>query len=109
MTTTFTTGDKPTIDKDPNAVLDYVWDWSAWLAVVGDSIASHLVIVSTLNEEGVATTLTLDQHSHTAGTVTAWLSGGTAGEKVKVTCRITTSNTIPRIDDRSVYIKLKEK
>jgi hypothetical protein len=105
MTTTFTTGDKPTIDKDPNAILDYVWDWSAWLAVVGDAIASHTITIN----DGVANSLTLNSSTNTAGTVTAWLSGGTVGEKVKVTCRITTSNATPRVDDRSVYIKIRER
>lgn len=106
MTTTFTTGDKPTIDKDPNAVLDYVWDWAAWLAVVGDAIASHTITIN----DGVASTLTLVTSTNTVGTVTAWLSGGTVGEKVKVTCRITTSNSPnARVDDRSVFIKIKER
>ena len=105
MTTTFTEGDKPTIDKDPNSVLDYVFDWGAWLTDIGDTIATHEVIIN----DGVANSLTLADDSNTATMVTAWLSGGTVGTKVKVTCRITTANTPPRIEDRSVYIKVKER
>jgi len=105
MTTTFTEGDKPTIDKDPNAVLDYVFNWSLWLSSMGDTIASSEVIIN----DGVSDTLILDSIDDTATTVTAWLSGGTVGTKVKVTCRITTANTPPRIEDRSVYIKVKER
>ena len=34
---------KPTAQKDPNAVLDYSVDWTAWLLDVADTIASATV------------------------------------------------------------------
>lgn len=105
MTTTFTEGDKPTIDKDPNAVLDYVFNWAEWLATTGDTIASASIIIN----DGVASALTLDTKTNTPTSVTAWLSGGVVGTKVKVTCRITTVSSPARNEDRSVYVKVKER
>lgn len=40
-------------------------------------------------------------------TVVAWISGGTAGTTYRVTCRIVTAGG--RTDDRSIFIKVKER
>jgi hypothetical protein len=80
--------------KDPDAVLDYQFDWSAWLDE-GDSIASY--------ELTIPTGITKDSDSATGTAVTLWLSGGTDGEGYKITCHITTSAA--REDDRSIYIR----
>jgi hypothetical protein len=90
---------KPQIDKDPQATLDYPFDWSRWLAIVGDSIAS---VVWTL-DAGIAKTA----ESFTSQTATVWISGGTVGLKYKVVCRITT--TAGRIDERTIVLKVVER
>jgi len=82
--------------KDPDAVLDYTWDWEDWLD--SDTISSSSVIV----ESG----LTADSDSNTTTTVTVWLSGGTLGEDYKVTNRIVTAGS--RTDDRTIIIKVRE-
>ena len=96
---------KAVIEKDPDATLDYSFDWAAWLAAVGDSIASVEFLVDP--------SLTIENVSHDATTATAWLSGGvapaTGANTLRVTCRITTTNTPPRIDDRSVFLKIVER
>ncbi|AVQ81644.1 phage fiber-tail adaptor protein [Variovorax sp. PMC12] len=94
------------IEKDPDATLDYAFDWSAWLALnPGDSIAGAEFIVDP--------TLTVVDQAFDATTATVWLSGGTkpatGPNKLRVTCRITTTNTPPRIDDRSVFLKIVER
>jgi hypothetical protein len=94
-----TNPDKPTIVKDPNAVLDYTFDWTAWLDDVADSIATRQIIP--------ATGITVDSSAIVGKKVIAWLSGGTAGQKYQVTCRITTAGG--RTDDRSIFIKVKER
>lgn len=66
--------------KDPNSVLDYVWNWTAWLD--GDTIASH-----TITATGG---LIVDSSTVDGPLVTVWLSGGTLGETSKVTCHIVT-------------------
>lgn len=84
--------------KDPDANLDYAWDWTSWLPD-GDTITSHQVTVP----DG----LTLGTTTLTGAIVTAWISGGTPGELYTVTCRITTSDG--RTDDRSRTIKVEQR
>lgn len=84
--------------KDPDAVLDYQWDWSEWLAV-GETIASAVITVPV--------GLTLDSQDDADTTITAWLSGGTVDEGYQVTCSITTNDG--RTDDRSIYLICRER
>ena len=83
--------------KDPNAVLDYEWDWSAWLGT--DTIASHTVTA--------ATGLTVDTSEATTTAVTAWLSGGSVGASYAVTCHVVTA--AGREDDRTATITVQER
>jgi len=83
--------------KDPQAVLDYQWDWTAWLA--GDIITEHIVSAP----DG----LTVGVTAHTATAVTAWLSGGTAAQAYPVTCHIKTVGG--REDDRTIEITVLER
>jgi len=91
---------KPKGIKDPNAVLDYPIDWSAWLLDVTDTYASHTVVNLTGG-------LVHDSSSHLNGIITVWLSGGTAGETGSFTVRIVTTDG--RTDDRTFYLKIKER
>lgn len=86
--------------KDPSASLDYRFDWSKWLDT-GETIASFLVTPET--------GLTLDLSEEANGIVTAWLSGGNLGTSYKVTCHIETSNITPRIDERTINIRIQER
>lgn len=81
--------------KDPSAVLDWMFDWSDWLAS-GETISDHTVTV----DSGI----TKDTSTEDAGKVTVWLSGGTAGENYKVACLIETS--AGRKDERTIWIKV---
>ena len=99
MTETYTGGpDKPTIVKDPAEVLDYTFDWSAYLAEISDTIAS-VVFEPVGVEMGVS--------SHTATAATVWISGGTNGTTAYVTCAITTAEG--RTAVRSIYLKIKDR
>ena len=97
--------------KDPAAVLDYVFDWapltndrlrarSDWLEA-GETIASHTITA----DSG----LTVDSSGETdaATSVTAWLSGGTAGRDYKVVCQIVTSED--RTDERTLTVKVRNR
>lgn len=90
---------KPTILKDPNALLDYSFNWAAYLAPIGDTISSAVFVLS----EGLVQTNSF--FSTTAAAV--WVTGGTVGTTARVTCRITT--TSGRVDDRSVFLKIVER
>lgn len=90
-----------TFKKDPNATLDYTFDWTDFLAPIGDTIASVTWVLST--------GLTKVSQSNTTTTATAFVSGGTVGDTATLTCRITTNSTPPRVDDRSVFLKIVER
>lgn len=96
-------GGKPTIKKDPNATLDYPFDWSVWLGLINDTIASVTWIIDA--------SLTSVATGFTAVTATIFVSGGVAGTTVPITCRITTAGngTSPRIEDRTILLKITER
>ena len=85
-----------TYKKDPNATLDYLFDWSAWLTDISDTITSVDWVLS----DG----LTEVSSSNTTTGATIFVSGGTLDEIETVTCRITTAGG--RIDDRTVNLKM---
>ena len=101
MSDYYVEGSKTIIDKDPDSTLDYTADFSTYLTAITDTIASASVIVPT--------GITLDSSTNTTTSVTAWLSGGTAGTEYKITYRITTASVPARIDDRSIYVRVVEK
>lgn len=81
--------------KDPEAVLDYGLDWSAWLN--GDTIAA--------SSWTVPTGIVMDSHSYDTTHTTVWLSGGTLGATYALTNRITTAGG--RTDDRTIRVTLR--
>ena len=85
--------------KDPDAVLDYAFDWATNWLQDGETISSHVVTVET--------GLTKDSDSESSGVVTVWLSGGTVGERYDVGCRIVTS--LDRTDERTIRITCRER
>ncbi len=86
--------------KDPSAVLDYKFDWSDWLDS-GETISTRTITAET----GIV----VDSSSltDTSTSVTAWLSGGTAGNVYDVACLITTSAS--RTDERTIKITCRER
>lgn len=94
--------DKP---KDPDAVLDFGFDWSKWL----DNTISEIVATSAWTADvGITIDASPDPTTVVDDNKTVvWLSGGTAGENYIVTNRITTD--VGRIDDRSYRIHVKER
>jgi len=99
--------------KDPDAVLDYKFDWLAlthgsglsdWLAAA-ETIASHTITVTPVT----LSPLTVDSSAQTDAntTVTVWLSGGLVGTEYKVACEVVTSAA--RTDERTAKIKCEER
>lgn len=85
------------VEKDPDATLDYVFDWSVWLDDT-DSISTDTITVTG--------GLTVESHSHTTSAVTVWLSGGDPGTQT-VSCLITTADG--RIDERTMNIRVRDR
>lgn len=78
---TLSTADAPVVyTRDPDDVLDYSFDWTAWLA--GDVVNS----ITILADPGI----TAESPTFTGTTTTVWISGGTQGSVATVTHRITT-------------------
>jgi hypothetical protein len=88
----------PRITKDPQARLDYKFDWSAWLGA--DTISNATFAVG-------AGSVSIDATSRDDTSATVWLTGGTHGESVLVTCHITTS--VNRQDDRSFIVVVQNR
>lgn len=83
--------------KDPNAELDYTVNWASYLGA--DTISS--------SDWTVPDGITNELEANTTTTATVWLSGGTVGTKYHLVNRIVTAGG--RTDDRSVYVKVKER
>jgi hypothetical protein len=78
---------------DPDARLDYAWDWSDWLRD-GEFIAS--------SETEQSADLTVSAAQHDGQRVFIWVEGGSNAETYPVTCRITTNQG--RTDDRTMRL-----
>lgn len=84
--------------KTPSAVLPFGVTWAAWLAA-GETITdSTWTVPAGITEE------TAPASAVTDGVATIWLSGGTLGEKYRVTNHIVTSQG--REDERSIIIEV---
>jgi hypothetical protein len=100
--------------KDPDATLDFAFDWagltngtegatSDWLAT-GETISSYTITA----QEGITLeTVAPHAQSESGGKVTYWLSGGTAGNWYTVACKIVTSAS--RTDERTMQIQVKNR
>lgn len=108
----------PTIVKDPDAILDYSFDWSLWICD-DDTITAletlttgTLVVDSTLIESVPAILADPEADPPVEFVIgrhitTAVVSGGTPGATETVTHRITTAEG--RTDDRTMFFKVKER
>lgn len=84
---------------DPQAVLDYSVDWSVWL---GDDAIS----AATWAASGV--TILDDPAPSVAGKVaTAWVSGGTPGQRASITCHVVSA--LGREDDRTIGLIVQDR
>lgn len=88
------------LTHDPQARLDYQWDWTNWLAS-GETITSHTITVVPSAE------MLVDADTATSTKVTAWLKLGVPGRTYRVTCHIVTSQT--REDDRQFVLTVKDR
>lgn len=82
--------------KDPNATLDYGFNWLDWLG--SDTISTSTWIVP----DGI----TKASDTNTTTTTTIWLSGGSAGQRYRLVNRIVTAGG--RTQDRSMQIPVEE-
>lgn len=83
-----------TFSKDPGAVLDYVVNWTDWLA--GDTIATSVW--------SVPAGITNAVNFFSAALAIIWLAGGTNGTSYKIVNTITTAQG--RTDSRTFSVNV---
>lgn len=97
------------IQKDPSAIVPKGFDWTAWLAELGDTviIATSTYAVSTVLDD--AAPLTLSGALKVSGNLKTQvtLSGGTVGYRYTVTNRIVTTTGVQ--DERSFRVKVEDR
>ena len=91
----------PHIDKDPNAILTYAWDWTDWLAQEGATSIQSAVITADAGVTKVGSAVIA------GGVVSQTISGGTVGTSYKLVCRVTTTSNL--VDDRTIILDVVEK
>jgi hypothetical protein len=94
-------GKKYVIDFDPQDVMDYSLDHTAWLA----SSDADTIALCTVTADPK---LTVSNVSFDTLTTTAWISGGATaedGELLFVTFHITTANVPARQRDFTIWLK----
>jgi hypothetical protein len=84
--------------KDPDATLDWIFDWTLWLGEFEVITDAEFIV-----DPGLIVNFT----SHTTKTATVWLAGGSESQVYNVTCRITSSDG--RIDDRSFTLRCTQR
>lgn len=89
--------------KDPDATLDYSFNFTDWLGA--DTIATITPAIENVTDAGG----TITASGHNGKIATVWLSGGTLGKVIKLRCRITTVNSPPRVDDRTMFLKVTDR
>lgn len=86
----------PTFLKDPEARLDYSWNFGPWLADAGDSVATFTVTM----DDG----LVHDLEVVAGARITRWISSGpAAGQVLSMRCHIVTQQG--RVDDRTIQLQ----
>lgn len=94
------------IDKDPQAILPYRFDWTDWLE--GDTIQNATFTVSPVEPGGVE----IENSTFDAsGIATVWLRGGVVGHSYTVTCSVFPASGAAHgmRDDRSLLVRVKER
>lgn len=96
------------IPKDPNAVLDFEFDWGTgkdrrvppWLEDDETIATATVTVPAGLTKEDA-------EVSDDGKSVIVWLSGGTAGTSCGVVCHIVTTQS--RTDERTMTIAVQER
>jgi hypothetical protein len=91
--------------KQPSEVKDYDIDYTAWLTPINDEVdTTAIAIVCTSDPQD--SSLVCDSIMLTPSSVKLWISGGTNGQKYKLTA--TTSTTGGRVDESELVFTIKE-
>jgi hypothetical protein len=91
--------------KQPAEVKDFDINYSEWLLPIGDTLQGVTATVACVSTP-TNTSLVVNSTSNTTSSVKFWVSGGTAGERYKLTARATTVGG--RLDESELLFVIKE-
>lgn len=91
--------------KDPDAVLPFGFDISAWLSAESDTLTGAPTI--TVEPSGELTVDASPAPTYNGSVALFWLSAGEANSKYKVTCAWTTTGG--RTDQRTATVAVRER
>lgn len=86
----------PQFTQDPSDVLDYTFDWAAWLS--SDTIAQS-------EWSSSVTDIQIFTETNTTTTATGWVGGGNVGDRALISNKITTTGG--RTVERSFTLRIK--
>lgn len=89
--------------KDPNAVLDYLFDWGADYLGDGDLIAASEWSIEPDEPDGISVV----GSDFAPSTSTVKVGGGIAGRIYRVVNKVTTA--CGRVDERSIVIRVEDR
>lgn len=95
-------------DKGPEEVLDFVLDWTDWLAT-GAQVDSAVHELDGVSTPGGLSDLTIDQSVVSNPQTACWLSGGTENEEYVIKATITDDQSPERTAVRRMRIRIKKK
>jgi hypothetical protein len=99
-----------TFTHDPDAELFYGVEWASWLPEGAEIASATWEIEDTDETPEDPLLLTQDNDTIVDGTMAqVRLLGGTAGRKYRITVHITTNESPSQKDDRSFFLKVKER
>jgi len=87
--------------KDPDATLDYEFNWLPWLGT--DTISDSAWAITPSGSAGIVTS----SESHTTTSTRVFIEGGDVGEEYTLTNTINTTGS--RTDERSIKIRIQER
>ena len=91
--------------KQPADVLDYQFDFTAWLADRSDTIVGTPTVTAAATAPGGTTPLTISGIVCSQGIVRFFASGGTDGYKYEITCTFTTTGGRTKQSEMIITVK----
>lgn len=91
--------------KQPREVKDYDVDFAPWLTPMNDTLDTVTATVECVTDPA-DTSLLIDSTTYTATRLKLWISGGTSGQRYKITVQAVTVGG--RTDESEIIFRVKE-
>lgn len=91
--------------KQPSEVKDYDVEFAPWLTPMGDTLDTVTATSECLTDPA-DTSLAIDSVTYTTTRLKLWVSGGTSGQRYKITIKAATVGG--RLDESEIIFRVKE-